>query len=172
MLKNMNYKKTIIICQSIHHGNTRKVAEEIAKELNIEVKKPADISVEDVAECELVGFGSGIYDDKHHISLIDLAGRLPDAHGKKAFIFSTSGVPVKILGDRFLQNYRTKAHHALREVLVSKGYLIVAELILPGYNTNVFLKYFGGLNKNRPNENDLEKAKEFAKELDLRADHG
>ena len=39
---------------------------------------------------------------------------------------------------------------------------MLGDFILPGFNTNVFLKYFGGLNKNRPNQEDLEAAREFA----------
>lgn len=152
---------TLIICKSIHHGNTRKVAEVIAAELGAAIKEPSAVSIEEINKYELFGFGSGIYDDMHHLSVLGLADRLTDGNGKKVFIFSTSGVPVAILGDKFLQNYKTKAHAALRSRLEAKGYRVLSDLILPGYNTNVFLKYFGGLNKNRPNETDFAKAKAF-----------
>jgi hypothetical protein len=49
---------------------------------------------------------------------------------------------------------------------LSKKYEIITEdLMMPGFNTNVFLKYFGGVNKGRPNENDLNRAKEFADKI-------
>jgi hypothetical protein len=35
----------------------------------------------------------------------------------------------------------------------------------PGFNTNSFLKFFGGINKGRPNANDLKRAEEFAMNL-------
>ena len=159
----MSDQKTIIICQSIHHGNTMKVAEVMAGEFGAEVKKPSEIAAQEVSEFDFVGFGSGIYDEKHHLSLLDLAGKLPNNSGKKAFIFSTSGIPVSVFGDKFMQNYMPKAHSTLKNILISKGYEIVDELILPGFNTNVFLKYFGGVNKGRPNEDDLNKAREFAR---------
>lgn len=158
-------QKTLIICQSIHHGNTMKVAETIAKELNAEVKKPSEITAEEVGKYDLVGFGSGIYDDKHHLSLLALAEKLPNNHGKKAFIFSTSGIPVSVFGNKFMENYMPKAHSALKNILVSKEYEILDEIIFPGFNTNVFLKYLGGVNKGRPNENDLNKDKEFANKI-------
>lgn len=155
--------KTLIVCISIHHGNTMKIAEVLAKELDAELKAPSEVKKEDLEKYDLIGLGSGIYDDKHHDSILETANKLPK--GKKAFIFSTSGVPVSILGDGFLRNYSKKAHAALRDKLESKGCEVLGEFIAPGFNTNVFLKYFGGVNKNRPNQKDFEKAKEFASKI-------
>lgn len=157
--------KTLIICKSIHHGNTMKIAEAIASRLNAVIKEPHEINPEEMGQYDLIGFGSGIYDDKHHLGLLDLVGKLPDNFGKKTFVFSTSGVPVSILGDKFLQNYSVKAHAALMNKLAAKGCRILGEFITPGFNTNVFLKYFGGLNKHRPNDDDLQRAEEFASEI-------
>ena len=42
---------------------------------------------------------------------------------------------------------------------------MLGDFICPGFNTNVFLKYFGGLNKNRPNSQDFDKAREFASKI-------
>ncbi|MFZ2456151.1 MAG: flavodoxin family protein [Candidatus Altiarchaeia archaeon] len=161
----MKTKKTLIVCQSIHHGNTMKIAEVLAGELNAEIKKPSEVENEGLEGYDLIGFGSGIYDDKHHVSLLNLADRLPDGAGKKAFIFSTSGAPVAILGNKFLSNYSAKAHAPLKNKLESRGYRILGDLILPGFNTNSFLKYFGGLNKNRPDHKDIERAKVFASKI-------
>jgi len=54
---------------------------------------------------------------------------------------------------------------ALKEKLQMKGYTIVDEFICPGFNTNSFLKLFGGINKGRPNAEDLKHAETFAKNL-------
>jgi hypothetical protein len=81
----------------------------------------------------MIGFGSGIYDGKHHLDLLDLADRLPPVFDKKAFLFSTS--------------FDTRVfliHSSLREILESKGYLIIDEFNCKGYSTNSFLKFFGG----------------------------
>jgi len=53
----------------------------------------------------------------------------------------------------------------LREKLKAKGYLIIDEFICAGFNTNSFLKLFRGINKGRPNANDLKRAEEFARKL-------
>ena len=142
-----------------------KIAEVLASELNAKIKNPSEVKNEELGKYDLIGFGSGIYDDKHHNSLLELAGKLPNGAGKKTFIFSTSGAPAAILGDKFLSNYSTKAHAQLKNKLESRGYKILGDFISPGFNTNVFLKYFGGLNKNRPNRKDFERAREFASKI-------
>lgn len=48
---------------------------------------------------------------------------------------------------------------------MSKGYVIVDEFGCLGFNTNSFLKFFGGMNKGRPNAEDLRHAEEFAQNL-------
>jgi flavodoxin len=58
-----------------------------------------------------------------------------------------------------------KDHALLREKLQSKGYMIVGEFSCRGFNTNSFLKLFGGMNKGRPNAEDLKNAEEFAASL-------
>ena len=80
-----------------------------------------------------------------------------EATDKKAFIFSTSA----ITGEEKV----SKDHKALREKLQFKGYAIVGEFGCKGFNTNGFLKYFGGMNKGRPNAKDLRNAQEFALKL-------
>lgn len=157
--------RTLIVCMSIHHGNTMKIAETLAGEMKAEIKKPNEVKLEDLAAYDLVGFGSGIYDGKHHLGLLALADKLPPGEGKRVFIFSTSGVPVAIFGDKFLQNYKARAHAALKGRLEAKGYRVLDDLILPGFNTNVFLKYFGGINKLRPNDEDFAIAKSFAAKI-------
>lgn len=159
----MNNKKILIVCESIHHGNTLKVAEAIASELRADVKRPSEVDKNSVKKYSLVGFGSGIYDDLHHKKIFDLVDALPKQDGKKAFTFSTSGVPIAVFGDKFFSNYTKKCNKSLEEKLTSKGFVVVGDFSCPGFNTNVFLKYFGGINKNRPNEEDLRKARDFAK---------
>jgi len=56
-------------------------------------------------------------------------------------------------------------HSSLREKLRSKGYIIVDEFACKGFNTNSFLRFFGGMNRGRPNENDLKNAEDFARKL-------
>ena len=153
--------KSLLIVISIHHNNTGKIAETIAKVLDAQIKKPSQINPEELQDYNLVGFGSGIYGEKHHESLLDLADKLPQVTNKKAFIFSTSAIMGK--------NKIAKDHLKLREKLQSKGYIVVDEFACKGFNTNSFMKYFGGMNKGRPNDEDLQHAEEFAKKLKQKA---
>jgi flavodoxin len=158
-------KKSLIIVYSYHHLNTLKIAKAFAKVLEAEVQNPQDVNLEEIKDYDLIGFGSGIYSHKHHESLLDLADRLPHVKNKKAFIFSTSGAPAFAFERGQIDEYVVKAYMPLRQKLESKGYFIVDKFICAGWNTNNFLKIFGGINKGRPNAEDLKKAERFAKSL-------
>ncbi len=149
--------KSLLVLFSYHHKNTEKIARVFAEVLDAQIKTPQQISPEELQEYNLIGFGSGIYGAKHHEDLLNLADALPQVTNKKAFIFSTSALmgKAKVAED----------HSLLREKLQSKGYMIVDEFACKGFNTNSFMKYFGGMNKGRPNAEDLKHAEEFAQNL-------
>ena len=147
----------LLILVSYHHKNTEKVAKALAEILGAQIRMPVDIDPGELQEYDLIGFGSGIYDAKHHEAILALANRLPLVSGKQAFIFSTSATITK--------SKVASDHLTLRNILESKGYTIVDEFSCRGFNTNSFLKYFGGMNKGRPNVEDLECAREFAVNL-------
>jgi flavodoxin len=134
----------------------------MAKVLDAQVKTPQQTNPEELQQFDLVGFGSGIYAEKHHESLLELADKLPQVTDKKAFIFSTSFVGVDSL---VFGRITSKFHTALREKLQSKGYTVVDEFNCRGFNTNGIYGRFGGMNKGRPNVEDLKNAKEFAGKL-------
>lgn len=149
--------KTLLVVYSYHHNNTQKVAEVFAKVLGAEIVTPQQTDPSSLQAYDLVGFGAGIDSGKHYKPLLDFADQLPNSKGKKAFIFSTSGVSNP--------KYMTKIHTALREKLQTKGYVVVDEFNCHGFNTNSFLKAFGGMNKGCPNEADLKAAEEIALKL-------
>ena len=157
--------KSLIVVYSYHHNNTRKVAEVFAKVLDAQIKAPQQINPEELQDYDLVGFGSGIDTGKNYKELLDFGDRLPQVTDKKAFVFSTSGMPVGVSGQQRLEEYTSKCHTTLKETLQSKGYTIVDEFGCAGFNTNKFLKYFGGINKGRPNSEDLKHAEAFAEKL-------
>jgi flavodoxin len=157
--------RCLVVAASQHHGNTEKVARAMAEALGAEVRQPRDVDPEALREYDLVGFGSGIDSDRHYPALLGLADALPMARRKMAFIFSTCGAPAIMAGEEYLRKYAEKSHAALRGKLVSRGYVIMGEYNCPGFNTNSFLRYFGGLNKGRPDARDLDGAGEFARGL-------
>jgi flavodoxin len=143
--------RSILVLFSYHHNNTEKVAKVFAEVLDAQIKTPQQTSPEELQKYDLIGFGSGIYRGEHHKDILALADRLPAVSGKMAFLYSTSY-------DRRI----ALIHSSLRRRLESKGYIIVDEFNCGGFNTNSFLKYFGGLNKGRPDAEDLKQAEEFA----------
>jgi flavodoxin len=107
---------------------------------------------------DLIGFGSGIYFGKHHESLLDFVGKLPVFKNKKAFIFSTSGLR-KI---RFIHNF----DKSLKERLQRKGFDIIGEFSCRGYDTSKAAMIVDGINKGRPNAEDLKKAEHFVSSVE------
>ncbi|MFX0023640.1 MAG: flavodoxin family protein [Candidatus Hermodarchaeota archaeon] len=149
--------KSLLVLYSYHHNNTEKIAKVFSKVLDAQIKTPQQVNLEELEHYELVGFGSGIYGAKHHNVLLDLAENLPQVNNKKAFIFSTAALTGKAK--------IAKDHSELREKLQSKGYMILDDFQCKGFNTNSFIKYFGGINKGRPNAEDLKHAEQFAQNL-------
>ncbi len=146
--------KVLIIYSSTYHKNTERIAQAMAEVLDADLVETQNAKPEDILNYDLIGFGSGIYTWKHHKLLLKFVDSLKPANGKKAFIFSTSGAP----GGK-------KYHKKLREELIKKGFDIVGEFNCLGWDTFGPLKLIGGMNKGRPNEQDIENAKNFAKEL-------
>jgi flavodoxin len=146
--------KTLIVCLSEHHGNTKKIADAMAAVLHAEVVSPHDVDIAALDGYDLIGFGSGIAFGKHYKGLLKLVDGLP-VDSKKAFVFSTRGAP------------RQGSHHdALKRQLEGKGVTIVGEFSCRGFDTYGAMKLIGGIAKGRPNEQDLREAQEFAKSLE------
>lgn len=152
--------KCLIIVYSYHHNNTAKIANEFSKVLHASVKTPDQVDPEELLEYDLIGFGAGIDSGRHYKPLLDLVETLTKVSNKSAFIFSTSAIQ----GEAKV----AKDHSLLRQKLQSKGYKIIGEFSCKGYNTNSFLKFFGGMNKGKPDSEDLKHAQEFALSLRTR----
>ena len=158
-------KNALVVVFSYHHKNTEKIAHVIAKVLGAPVKTSQQVNPDEILEYDLVGFGSGIYSATFDASILDLVDRLPQVNNKKAFLFSTYGAPAFIANREFVENN----HSQIREKLKSKGYTVIGEFGCAGWNTNSFLKYFGGLNKGKPDVKDLKNAEAFARDMKQKA---
>lgn len=140
--------KTLIICKSVHHGNTKKVADAMAATLAATVVNPEEVDVGKLSEYGLIGLGSGIYFGKHHKTIRALADRLP-APGTAVFVFSTSGATRDQNGPLVAQ-------------LKGKGLDVKGSFTCRGFDTFGPFKLTGGLQKGHPDEKDLEDARKFA----------
>lgn len=144
--------KCLIIYVSVEHKNTEKVAKSMAEAIGADLVEAKNVDLANISGYDLVGFGSGIFKGLFHARLLRLVNELPQSK-TKAFIFSTSGFG------------KTSYHEALRKLLEEKGYQVISDFACRGWDTYGPLKLLGGINRKRPNEDDLSSAKEFAKGL-------
>lgn len=145
--------KTAIICVSVHHGNTARLAEAAKEAMAADLYRPEQLTHELLERYDVVGFFSGIYKFQHHDDLFSAVKKLPPQNGKKALICSTSGSGKKAF------------HKKLAEVLAKKGFQVIGEYTCRGYITFGPFGLFGGLNKGKPDEKDLAEAAVFFKNL-------
>ncbi|TFF91164.1 flavodoxin [Candidatus Thorarchaeota archaeon] len=150
--------KTAIVCKSIHHGNTLQVAEAMAEELGADIFTPEEIDDETLRQYDMIGFGSGIYNARHHRSLLNRVKDLHDLSTKEVFVFYTSGF------DKFpvFSSFET----ALSKELEEKGVHIAGMFHCRGFQTWGPFRFRGGRNKGHPDEADLENARAFVRNLD------
>jgi len=133
-----------------------KIAESMASALNAQVIDQEEAKDYNIAEYDLVGFGSGIYFGKHAPSLLELVEKLPKSD-KKAIIFSTRG-----RNSLFQNSY----HKFLRKKLVEKGYNVIGQFSSRGFSDyHKIFKIVDGVNKGHPNSRELDAAKAFALKL-------
>ena len=123
-------------------GNTKKVADAIARELHT-----AAWSVEEAKnlDCDLLFLGSGVYAASLDKSMREFIATLTPHSVKKIVLFGTSAGGRKPFG-------------MMKKLLKLRGLTVEKEfLYIPGS--------FAFLNKGRPNEADLENAKAFARSV-------
>ncbi len=146
--------KTAVIYKSVHRGNTKKIAEAMAEALEADYFDCDEIKTDIINDYDLIGFGSGIYYYKPHKNLRKFVESLDNVENKKAFHFSTSG--------------DGKYFDWLEKNLSKKGFDVIGEFHCKGYYAYSIKGMISrkGLNKGRPDEEDLNNAREFAKGLE------
>lgn len=148
--------KSLIVCSSKSHGNTRLIAERMADVLESAVVTPESVDPSRLGGYDLVGFGSGIYYMAVDTRLRGLMRRLPDVDHVRAFTFLTSGareIP--------LLSY----HKPVRKMLEAKGFDVIGSFSCRGFDTVGPFGFIGGINRDRPNDHDLDRAAAFAARL-------
>ncbi len=148
--------KSLIVCVSKSHGNTRRVADRMAEVLGAEVVEPESLDPGELGGYDLVGFGSGVYYLALDARLRDLMRRLPHVDGVRAFTFFTSGAPTLPLVDYT---------GPVRKELSAKGFEVLDSFSCRGFDTVGPLGLIGGINRGRPDDRDLDRAAAFAQRL-------
>jgi len=145
--------KVLITYNSVHKGNTEKIATAMADAIDADLLKYSDVDGYNILDYDLVGFGSGIFYGKPEKKFVEFINNLPDVKNRKAFAFTTSG--------KGSSDYTNKLATKISE----NGFKIVGEFSCKAFDAWGPLKLVGGINKGRPNSEDLKKAETFIKEL-------
>jgi len=148
--------KVVIVCVSVSHGNTARIAETMAKVLEARVVSPEEVDPAELDACDLVGFGSGIFTMDFHPRLRRFVRDLPEKQRRKAFVFTTSGLP-----EPPFRRYVRR----LAGLLGRKGFDVVGTFACRGFDTWAPFKLVGGIRKDRPGTADFESARRFAEGL-------
>ncbi|MFC9437621.1 flavodoxin family protein [Nocardia sp. NPDC057030] len=151
--------KAIIVCTSVSHGNTKRIADLMGQVLAARVVTPDQIDAAELAGYDLVGFGSGIFLGSFHAQLREFVDALPEEPRRTAFLFATSGFPEA----RFQRFSRPMA-----KLLAQKGFEVAGTFSCRAFDTYAPLKLVGGIRKNRPDGADLAAARAFAERLRAR----
>ncbi|NSC23647.1 flavodoxin [Streptomyces albus subsp. chlorinus] len=147
--------KAVIVCVSVSHGNTRRVADSMAQVLDAKVVPPEQADPAELAGADLVGFGSGVFCQRLHRRLTDFVKALPAGRGR-AFVFATSGLPELPL---------VPFTRPLVRLLDGKGFEVGGTFSCRALDTMPPFKLVGGIRKQRPNDGDLAAARAFAARL-------
>lgn len=145
--------KVLIIYNSVHRGNTEKIARAMADSIDADILSYSEVDGYNVLDYDLVGFGSGIYYGKPGKDFVEFIDSLPIVKNKKAFVFTTSG--------KGNSNYSEKLAAKVSE----NGFKIVGEFSCKAFDAWGPLKLVGGINKGRPNSDDLKSAHNFVCQL-------
>ena len=135
--------KTAIVYASVHHGNTKKIIDEIAKTNDVELIDATQTVEKDLSEYDLIGFASGVYGGKFHQSVL------------KFLICTYGGRPV---------------FKSIEQVIAYKHDNIVGRFSCKGFDTFGPFKLIGGVSKGHPDEKDIAAAIEFYNGLKLKYD--
>ena len=145
--------KVLITYNSIHRGNTEKIAKAMAAAIGADILKYNEVDGYNILDYDLIGFGSGIYYSKADKNMIEFIDSLPPIKNRKAFIFTTSG--------KGNPNYSSSLAKRVSET----GFEVIGEFTCKAFDVWGPLKLIGGINKGRPNAEDIKKAEIFAEKL-------
>ena len=116
--------KTLIVCVSVEHGNTKNVVDVMAEVLGATVMEPEGIDdIQVLSEYDLIGFSAGIYYGFHHKRLRKFIKRLPLKNSQKAFLVTTNGVRSKLYMKMLNINI-----NSLKRQLQTKGFALLGKV--------------------------------------------
>ena len=144
--------KIAIVYASRHQGNTRKLVEGLAETLDLTLIDAQECHQADLSPYDLIGFASGIDFGRFYAPVVQfLQENLPEK--KKVFFLYTCAK----VSDRFIRQ--------IHEEAVKKNAVFLGAYGCRGYNTYGPWKWIGGMNKNHPDQTEIQEAVRFVASL-------
>lgn len=139
--------KSIIIYESTHHENTKRLVDAIAKKHNVENVSIENAEAIDLSGYDIVGLAAGIAFGKFYKRMEDFAAKIPS--GKRLFLLYTCGNP----SGGYVKS--------ITRTLESNGAKVMGSYGCRGYDTYGPFKLVGGIAKGHPTEEEMIGAVEF-----------
>lgn len=133
--------KSIIIYESTHHGNTKKLVDAIVKKHHVETVSIENAEAVDLSGYDRIGLASGIAFGKFYKRMEKFAAKIPS--GNRVFLLYTSGSP----SDGYVKN--------ITRTLESNGVRVMGSYGCKGYDTYGPFKLVGGIAKGHPTEEEI-----------------
>ncbi len=133
--------KSIIIYESTHHGNTKKLVEAIAAKHNVEAVSIENAESIDLSGYDMIGLAAGIAFGKFYSRMEGFAAGIPSGH--RVFLLYTCGNP----SDGYVKN--------ISRTLGTNGVEVVGNYGCKGFDTYGPFKLIGGIAKGHPTENEI-----------------
>lgn len=140
--------KVAIIYASVHHKNTEKLVQGIARKCPVDLYDISRLKNIDPKSYDVIGFASGVYMARPHRSIRRFLDENKEGL-KKTFVILTSGIGKGEFSTSF------------SEELKGKGYEVLGDFECRGYDTfgpfRMLHEHGGG----HPNEDDIQRAIDF-----------
>lgn len=133
--------KSIIIYESTHHGNTKKLVDAIAEKHNVETVGIENAGSVDLSGYDMVGLAAGIAFGKFYSRMEEFAAKIPS--GSRVFLLYTCGNP----SGGYVKS--------ITRTLESNGAKVVGNYGCKGYDTYGLFKLIGGIAKGHPTEEEI-----------------
>lgn len=133
--------KSIIIYESTHHENTKRLVDAIAKKYNAETVSIENAETIDLSGYEIVGLAAGIAFGKFYKRMEEFAAKIPS--GKQVFLLYTCGNP----SSGYVKS--------ITRTLESNGAKVMGSYGCKGYDTYGPFKLVGGIAKGHPTEEEI-----------------
>lgn len=145
--------KTLIIFASTHHGNTKKVAEHMAKSITADLIDITQNQNPVISSYDMIGFASGIYFHSFHETIKNYIGNTLFNGNQKVFLIATCGISYI--------DY-TKG---IKKLLRQKNVECLGSFQCRGYDTYGIFGKLGGIAKGHPSQQELKRAEDFIKNI-------